>query len=61
MNFHFGGPFLGHFYYPINLTELCLGVEKRIFEERMYFHIITYMAISLHKKPCSAAAGNTVG
>ena len=29
--YNFGRPFLGHHYYILNLSDLCLGVEKLIF------------------------------
>ena len=31
--YNFGKPFLGHHYYILGLSDLCLGVEKRIFKE----------------------------
>ena len=43
-NYNFGGPLLGHDYKTLSLSDLCLGVEKKIFKEIMYFHYITYMA-----------------
>ena len=43
-NYNFGGPFLGHHYYALSLSDLCLGAEKMIFKEIMYFHYITHMA-----------------
>ena len=44
--YNFGRPFLGHYYYILtgSLFDLCLGVEKKIFKEIMYFHNVTYMA-----------------
>ena len=33
-----GRPFLGHHYFIISLTELCLGVENKILREIMHFH-----------------------
>ena len=48
---NFGGPFLEHYYFTLSLSDLCLGVEKYIFEEIMYFHYITYMATPQHKNP----------
>ena len=43
--YHFGGPFRGHHYYILSLSNLCLGVEKKIFKEIMHFHYMTYMAM----------------
>ena len=40
----FGRPFLGHHYYILGLSDLCLGVEKKIFKEIMHFYYMTYMA-----------------
>ena len=31
-------------YYILGLSDLCLGVEKKIFKEIMHFHYMTYMA-----------------
>ena len=36
----------------LSLSDLCLGVEKKIFKEIMHFHYMTYMATPLHKNPC---------
>ena len=30
---NFGRPFLGHHYYILSMSDLCLGVEKKIFQE----------------------------
>ena len=49
--YNFGGPFLGHHCYTLCLSNLCLGVEKNIFKEIMYFHYITYMTTHKHKNP----------
>ena len=50
--YNFGGPFRGHHYYILSLSNLCLGVEKKIFKEIMHFHYMTYMATPQHKNPC---------
>ena len=34
--YNFGTPFLGHHYYILGLSDLCLGVAK-IFKEIMHF------------------------
>ena len=34
----------GHHYYIPGLSDLCLGVDKKIFKEIMHFHYMTYMA-----------------
>ena len=34
---------LGHQSYTFSLSDLCLGVEKKILEEIMHFHYIDYM------------------
>ena len=41
--YNFVRPFLVHHYYILSLFDLCLGVEKKIFKEIMYFHNMTYM------------------
>ena len=30
----FGGPFPGHHYYILGLSDLCPGVERKIFKEK---------------------------
>ena len=50
--YNFGRPFLGHHYYLLSLSELCLGVEKKIFKSIMHFYYMTEMANPKHKKPC---------
>ena len=48
-----GGPFLGYYYYTLSLSDLCLGVEKNILKEIMYFHYITYMSTPQQRNPLS--------
>ena len=43
-SYNFVRPFLGHHHYILSLSDLCLGVSKKIFKETMYFHNMTYMA-----------------
>ena len=43
--YNFGTPFLGHHYYILGLSDLCLGIEKKIVKEIMQFHYVTYMAM----------------
>ena len=50
--YKFGGPFLGHYYSTVNLSDLCLVVDKKIYKEIMHFHYITYMTTPHHKSPC---------
>ena len=44
--YNFGRPFLGHHYYLLGLSDLCLGVEKKIFKDVHQFYtfypIITF-------------------
>ena len=51
--YNFGGPFLGHHYYTLSLSDLCLGVKNKNFKEIMYFHhmYITLMAAPQHQNP----------
>ena len=35
---NFGRLFLGYHYYIHSLSDLCLGVEKKISKEKMHFH-----------------------
>ena len=47
-----GRPFFRHHCnYILSLSDLCLGVEKKIFKEIMHFHYMNYMATPQHKKP----------
>ena len=50
--YNFGTPFLGHPYYIHSLSDLCIGVEKKIFKEIMFFHYMTYMATPQGNNPC---------
>ena len=34
------------------LSDLCLGVEKKIFKEIMHFHYMAYVSMPKHKNPC---------
>ena len=44
--------FLGHHYYIVlSLSDLCLGVEKKIFKEIMHFHYMTYVAMPQQRTP----------
>ena len=43
--YNFGRPFLGHHYYILSFSDLCLGEKKKIFKEIMLFHYMTYMAM----------------
>ena len=44
--------FSRHHFFTLSLSNLCLGVEKKIFEEITDFHYMTYMATLQHKNPC---------
>ena len=50
--YSFDRNFLGHHYYILSLSDLCLGVEKQIFKEIMQFHYMTLMVMSQHKITC---------
>ena len=39
---NFGRPFLGYHYYILSLSDLCLGVEKKVYKQIMYFHYMSY-------------------
>ena len=49
--YNFSSPFLGQYYYKLGLSDLCMGVEKKIFKEIMHFYYMTYMATPLQKNP----------
>ena len=40
-SYNFGRPFLGHHYYIHGLSDLCLGVEKKIFKDIQQFTLLT--------------------
>ena len=39
-------------YYIHSLSELCSAAEKKILEEMIQFHYMTYMVAPQHKNPC---------
>ena len=41
-SYNFGRLFLGHHYFILSVSDLCLGVEKKIFKEIMHFYYIAY-------------------
>ena len=41
-NLKLGWPFLGHSYFILSLSDLCLGVKKKIFKGIMLAHYMTY-------------------
>ena len=41
--------FLGPHYCILSLSNLCRGVEKKIFKEIMHFYFMTYMVMPQHK------------
>ena len=49
----FGRPFLSHRYFILSLSDICMGVEKKIFKEVMHFHYMTslYGHALAKKKP----------
>ena len=53
--YNFGRTFLGHHYYFLSLSDLCLGVEKKFFKGIMHFHYKIYMATPWQKNPCPGA------
>ena len=52
--YNFGRPFLGHHYYILSLSDLCMGADKKIFKEIMHFHYtgMSYLTTAQHKNPC---------
>ena len=55
--YNFGRLFLGYHYYTLSLSDLCLGVEKKILKKIINFHYMTYLATPQHKKPCPGGHG----
>ena len=45
------GLFLDHHYYIFNLSDLCLGIKKKIFKEIMHFHYMTFSLDDLYGHP----------
>ena len=58
--YNFGRPFLGHHYYIISLSDLCLGAEKKIFKEIMHFHYMTYKATPSIRTPAPGVMKFTI-
>ena len=50
--YNVGRHFLGHHYYILGLSDLCLGIEKKIFKEKMQFHYMINLAKTYHKNHC---------
>ena len=40
--YNFSRPFLGHHYFIVSFSDICLGIEKKIFKELMHFYYMTY-------------------
>ena len=51
--YNFSRLFIGHHNIILNLSDLCLGLKKKIFKEIMHFHYMTYIITShgLAQKP----------
>ena len=43
-NYYFRRPFIGHHYFILSLSELCLGIEMKIFKEIIHFNYMIYIA-----------------
>ena len=43
----------GHHYYILSLSDLCLGVKKKILKEIMHLHYMTYLVNYLTKDSCA--------
>ena len=54
--YNFGRPFLGHHYYKLSMSDLCLRVEKKTFEEILHFHNMTYKSTPQHKNPAPGSS-----
>ena len=49
--YNLGRPLLGYHYYTLSLSDLCMGVEKKIFKEIMHFHYMNFMASPCTRSP----------
>ena len=49
--YNFGRHFLGHHYYILSLSDVCLGDERKIFKEIMHFYYMTYMVTPQNLTP----------
>lgn len=47
-------------YFTLSLYALCLGVERKHFQETMHFHHATCMATPYHKNTCQEIINITV-
>ena len=55
--YKYGRPIVGHHYYILSLSDVCLSVENRdnfcgLSREIMHFNYMTYMAMPYQKNPC---------
>ena len=50
-SYSFGRPFLGHDYYILSLSDLCLGVEKKIFKKNYAFSPYDLYGHTLAQEP----------
>ena len=39
-NYNFRRPFIGHHYFILSMSELCLGIEMKNFKEIIHFNYI---------------------
>ena len=47
--YNFGRLVLGHYYYSLSLSDLCLEVEMTILKRIMHFYYVTYLATPRYK------------
>ena len=59
-SYNFGRPFLDLYHFILSLSDLCLGVKKKIFKEKMHFHYMTHMVTPQQKNPCPGVMKFTI-
>ena len=49
--YNFGTPFLGHHYYILNLSDLCVGVKKKTLKRNYAFSLHDLYGHALAQEP----------
>ena len=50
-SYNFGRPFLGHHFYTLSLSDLCLGALKKIFKQNNAFSLYGLYDHALAQEP----------
>ena len=55
--YNFGRLILGHYYYSLSLSDLCLEVETKILKRIMHFYYMTYNYLAIPRYKNSFTGG----